>query len=54
MKKQMTYANNTKAHFVAMVGENEMIENKITLKNMQTGEQQTVSLEKAIEAILKK
>ena len=54
MKKQMTYANNTNAHFVAMVGENEMTENKITLKNMQTGEQQTVSLEKAIEAILKK
>jgi histidyl-tRNA synthetase len=53
MKKQMTYANNTKAHFVAMVGENEMIENKITLKNMQTGEQQTVSLDEAIEAILK-
>ena len=54
MKKQMTYANNTKAHFVAMVGESEMAENNITLKNMQTGEQQTVSLDAAIEAILKK
>ena len=54
MKKQMSYANNTKAHFVAMVGENEMTENKITLKNMQTGEQQTVSLETAIETVLKK
>lgn len=54
LKKQMTFANNTKAHFVAMVGQNEMTENKITLKNMQTGEQQTVSLDDAIERILKK
>lgn len=53
MKKQMTYANNTKAHFVAMVGENEMNENKITLKNMQTGEQQTLSLDAATQYILK-
>ena len=54
MKKQMTYANNVKAHFVAIVGETEMIDNKITLKNMQTGEQQTVSLEEAISLVIKK
>ena len=54
MKKQMTYANNVKAHFVAMIGENEMVDNKITLKNMETGEQQTIALEEAISLILKK
>lgn len=54
MKKQMTYANNTKAHFVAIVGENEMADNKITLKNMRSGDQQTVDLEEAVRIVLKK
>ncbi len=54
MKRQMTYANNTKAYFVAIVGGNEIEENKITLKNMHSGDQQTVVLEEAINIILKK
>ena len=54
MKRQMTYANNTKAYFVAIVGGNELEENKITLKNMHSGDQQTVALEEAIDIILKK
>lgn len=39
MKKQMSYANAKQIAFVAMAGENEMKENKVTLKNMETGEQ---------------
>lgn len=39
MKKQMSYANAKQIAFVAMAGENEMQENKITIKNMETGEQ---------------
>ena len=39
MKKQMSYANAKQIAFVAMAGENEMNENKITIKNMETGEQ---------------
>ena len=54
MKKQMTYANNTKAYFVAIVGGNEIADNKITLKNMHSGEQQTIGLDEAIAVILKK
>ena len=54
MKKQMTYADNNKAHFVAIIGENEISENRLTLKNMLTGEQEMVTLEVAIEKILKK
>ena len=54
MKRQMTYANNTKAYFVAIVGGNEIEEKKITLKNMHSGDQQTVVLEEAIAIILKK
>ena len=54
MKRQMTYANRTNAHFVALIGGNEIADNKITIRNMHTGDQQTISLEEAIEVILKK
>lgn len=48
MKKQMGYADTQQIGFVALVGESEMAENKITLKNMNTGEQQCVTVEEAI------
>lgn len=48
MKKQMAYADSNSIPFVAIVGESEMQENKISLKNMQTGEQQTVSKEELL------
>ena len=41
MKKQMSYANSKMIPFVALVGENEMNEGKVTLKNMETGEQKS-------------
>lgn len=44
MKKQMSYANAKQISFVAIAGENEMKENKITLKNMETGEQMLVPI----------
>ena len=43
MKKQMSYANAKGIPFVALVGENEMDEGKVTLKDMQTGEQNLVT-----------
>ena len=49
MKKQMAYANNKSVAYVAMTGENEMANNIISLKNMTTGEQTSVTLEKMIE-----
>ncbi len=51
MKKQMNYANAKQISFVAMAGENEMNEGKVTLKNMETGEQQTLSAEELIAAV---
>ena len=45
MKKQMSYANAKQVPYVAIVGETEMAEGKVTLKNMLTGEQQLLSLE---------
>lgn len=51
MKKQMGYANNKAIPFVAIVGENEMNEGKLTLKNMTTGEQSLVTPDELIDAI---
>lgn len=51
MKKQMGYANDKQIAFVAIVGENEMKEGKVTLKNMLTGEQQLISVDEMISAI---
>ena len=43
MKKQMAYANAKQIPFVVLAGENEMSQGKLTLKNMETGEQQLLS-----------
>ena len=51
MKKQMSYANDKNIPFVAIVGENEMNEGKLTLKNMSTGEQSLVTPEELLAAI---
>ena len=51
MKKQMSYANAKAISFVAIVGENEMNEGKVTLKNMATGEQSLLAPEELIAAI---
>ncbi|MCF2709344.1 histidine--tRNA ligase [Bacteroides pyogenes] len=48
MKKQMGYANAKQIPFVVIVGENEMNEGKAMLKNMESGEQQLVSVEELI------
>jgi histidyl-tRNA synthetase len=48
MKKQMSYANAKQIPFVALAGENEMRAGQITLKNMETGEQQMLSPEELI------
>ncbi len=42
MKKQMTYADRKKIPFVALVGENEIKEGTVSLKNMSTGEQANI------------
>jgi len=48
MKKQMTYANSKKIPFVAIVGENEIKEQKVMLKNMNTGEQKLLAVQDLI------
>ena len=51
MKKQMAYANAKQIPFVALAGENEIKEGKLTLKNMATGEQQMLAPEEVIEKL---
>ena len=51
MKKQMSYANSKMIPFVALVGENEMNEGKVTLKNMDTGEQKLVTPQELVSEL---
>ena len=52
MKKQMSYANAKGIGFVALAGENEMNEGKITLKNMVTGEQKMIAADELAANII--
>ena len=51
MKKQMGYADSKHIPFVAIVGGDEMAQNKVMLKNMASGEQRLVSLEELLKAL---
>ena len=51
MKKQMGYADSKQIPFAAIVGEDEMAQNKVMLKNMASGEQQLVTLDELIHSL---
>ena len=51
MKKQMSYANAKDIPFVALAGDKEMAENKVTLKNMVTGEQSLLTVQDIIREV---
>lgn len=51
MKKQFSYADAMNIPYVAIVGESELEQEKINLKNMTTGEQQLLSIPEVIEKI---
>ena len=53
MKKQMSYANAKQIPYVALAGENEINEGKVTLKNMTTGEQMLVTADELLEKLSK-
>ncbi|MBO7281725.1 MAG: histidine--tRNA ligase [Bacteroidaceae bacterium] len=53
MKKQMGYANNHNIPYVAIIGETEMSNGTIAVKNMESGEQQIMSIDELI-ALLRK
>jgi histidyl-tRNA synthetase len=49
--KQFKYASQINIPYVCVLGEAELSENKVTVKNMLTGKQETLSAEKAVEMI---
>ena len=51
MKKQMAYANAKHIPFVVLAGENEISQGKLTLKNMETGDQQLLTPDELIVAV---
>ena len=51
-KAKMGYADKLGIPFVAFLGEDEIAQNKISLKNMQTGEQQLLTLTEAANVVL--
>ena len=51
MKKQMSYADAKQIEYVAIVGESEIAEGKIALKNMATGEQLSLTIDELIEKL---
>ena len=51
MKKQMGYANAKDIAFVALAGDDEIAQGKVTLKDMASGEQKLVSTEELISTI---
>lgn len=51
MKKQMGYANDKNIPFVVIVGENEIREKKVTLKNMINGEQALITPEEVLNRV---
>ena len=53
MKKQMSYANAKQIPYVVLAGESEMNEGKVTLKNMQTGEQLLLTSDELLAVLTK-
>lgn len=51
MKKQMSYANDKNVAFVAMVGETEMANGTIALKCMETGEQESLTINEVVSKL---
>ena len=52
IKKQLTYADKKQIPFVIILGDNEIQEGKVSLKNLNSGTQETVSIDRAIEILI--
>jgi histidyl-tRNA synthetase len=53
LEKQLKYADRKKLQFVIIIGEEEVANGKVVVKNLVSGEQSTVSLEEAVSIISK-
>ena len=48
-KQKMKYANKINVKYAILIGEDEIKENVVTLKNMETGEQEKITIEELLE-----
>ena len=53
LKKQLSYANKRNVRYIAIIGEDELKSNKITLKNMSNGDQHKVNFNDLINFLKK-
>jgi len=51
LKKQMEYANRKKIPFVVLIGQDEIMHERLTVKEMQSGDQQSISLDELIKLV---
>ena len=51
VKAKFKYADKLNIPFAVIIGDDEIANNKVTLKNMKTGEQETLSIEEVIEKV---
>ena len=51
MKKQMNYANSEGTPFVAIIGETELANGTVTLKDMTSGEQKELNISELVETL---
>lgn len=51
MKAKFKYADKLKIPYVAIIGEDEVRENKVSLKNLVTGKQDTINIQEAVEIL---
>jgi len=51
LKRAMELANKLGARYALIVGDNEIASGQYTLKNMQTGEQQSVTVDQILERV---
>jgi histidyl-tRNA synthetase len=52
LKAQMKYANKYPAKFVALIGQDELVQNKVMLKNMETGSQELINRAELVHMII--
>jgi histidyl-tRNA synthetase len=53
VKKQLNYANKRNVEYIAMLGQDEIANNLISLKNMKTGDQHKVNFEDLLNILQK-
>lgn len=51
MKKKMTYANRINVPYAIIIGDDEIAQNKLAVKNLETGEQTICTVEEAVDII---